>query len=104
MLTEKQNEFLFYLFNILNVLDVLTTYIGLELLNAYEYNPIMRYMFNNFGLLIPFMLKLFYGYFVMKLFYDKAFYLRSSILLFINSIYLFGVIGNFIVLYRNIYI
>ncbi len=55
---KKFAEYSFYLLFLLIILDVISTYIGIRYLNAYEANERTARLFNAFGIILPSVLKI----------------------------------------------
>ncbi len=55
---KKFTEYSFYLLFLLIILDVISTYIGIRYLNAYEANERTARLFNAFGIILPSVLKI----------------------------------------------
>jgi hypothetical protein len=110
--TEKQaniKALIFFMgFNFLNMLDAILTHYSIIKFNVYEFNPLMRLLINNFGLIAFFIFKLFpafilsYIAFRVYIYYRKEYMYYS--LLIVCLTYLIVVLLNIYTLYSIVHI
>jgi hypothetical protein len=90
----------------LNILDVISTYIGIKYVNAYETNENAAYLFNLFGMLLPSGLKiltvLLFG-FITRIIWEKSEFLLHNGNGLGNSVAIISILNiMFIVIFLNI--
>jgi len=105
----------------LNILDVISTYIGIKYVNAYEANEKTAYLFNLFGMLLLSGLKiltvLLLGFITKIIWENSEFILENGkglgnsvaiisilnimfILIFLNFVYIFIIVNNINIIYN----
>ncbi|MCZ7398125.1 MAG: DUF5658 family protein [Candidatus Methanoperedens sp.] len=105
----------------LNVLDIISTYIGIKYVNAYEANEKAAYLFNLFGMLLPSGLKiltvLLLGFITKIIWENSEFMLQNGnglgnsvaiisilnimfIVIFLNIVYFLIIVNNINIIYN----
>ncbi len=121
--SRKIIKYCIYLLIFLNILDVISTYIGIKYLNAYEANVKTAYLFNLFGMLLPSGFKiltvLLLGFITKIILENSEFMLHNEnglgnsvaiisilnimfIVIFLNFVYFFIIINNINIIYIKI--
>lgn len=95
-----------YLLILLNVLDIVSTYIGINYLNAYEANEKTAYLFDLFGMFFPSSLKIVIVLLlarIIKIIWDNSEFLLRADCGWMNSIAIMSILDiMFIIIFLDI--